>query len=179
MTRFTVSAPEGRPINKLSLSPDGRSIAFTAGNQLYVRALDSLEARPVFEMRGPGAPFWSSDGRFLGLASGGKLNTIQIADGKASTLWDVNTSMAGTWGPDGTILIGLIGDGVFRVHSATGVSSRVTTVDATRDETRHIMPQFLPDGRHFLYVAGSATPGAQLTLRRIAEPPASALGSWR
>lgn len=160
VTRFTVSGPEGRQINKLSLSPDGRSIAFTSGNQLYVRALDSLEARPVFAMRGSGAPFWSSDGRFLGLASGGKLNTIQIADGKSVTLWDVNTSMAGTWGPDGTILIGLIGDGIFRVHSATGVSSRVTTVDATRDETRHIMPQFLPDGRHFLYVAGSATPGA-------------------
>jgi hypothetical protein len=33
-------------------------------------------------------------------------------------------------------------------------------LDASRAETSHALPQFLPDGRHFLYLAASARPGA-------------------
>ncbi|HEY2017685.1 MAG TPA: protein kinase [Bryobacteraceae bacterium] len=160
VTRFTVSSPDGNPITRPSLSPDGRRIAFRAGGQLYVRTLDSLESHVLPEGRGNGSPFWSADGRFVAVVSGGKLRAIDLGSGTASTLWDINTTLAGAWGPDGNILIGAIGDGIFRVHAATRVANRLTSVDPDRNESRHLLPQFLPDGRHFLFVAGSPAVGA-------------------
>jgi hypothetical protein len=35
----------------------------------------------------------------------------------------------------------------------------VTSFDSSRTETAHALPQFLPDGRRFLYLASSARPG--------------------
>ena len=158
-TRLTIAMPNGTSITRHSLSPDGRSIAFTAGGQLYIRGLDSPEAKPI-PLRGNGIPFWSPDSRFVAMASGGKLRFADIAKGTNYDLWEVNTNLAGSWGPDGTILIGVIGDGIFGVHAVSGATLRATTVDKGRDESRHMHPQFLPDGRHFLFVAGSPTAGA-------------------
>jgi len=70
--------------------------------------------------------------------------------------------MRGAWGSDGTIVIGLIGDAVYRVPVATGVLTPVTKLDPARDETRHMLPQFLPDGRRFLFIAGANRPEASM-----------------
>jgi len=147
------------PPSKVSLSPDGRTLAYLAGGRLFVRGVDSTTARTLDEIRGNGSPFWSPDGRFLAAVLGGKLTTVDVEGGKASRLWEVNTALPGTWGPDGSILIGAIGDGIWRVSAVTGNAERATELDTAHGETRHLMPQFLPDGRHFLFTAGSATPG--------------------
>jgi hypothetical protein len=160
--RFNVVAPDGA-IMKLRLSPDGRNLVFLAGGRLYLRSLDSQESRVLpGDRRGNGTPFWSPDSRFIAFPSAGKLNIVDLNDGKTTPVWDVNTTLAGSWSRDGTILIGLIGDGIYRVQSATGLASRVTTVDSSRAESRHLTPQFLPDGRHFLFTAGSATGASAL-----------------
>src|SRR6185369_10527804 len=56
-------------------------------------------------------------------------------------------------------LIGKIGDGIFRVSQKGGELVRVTKLDNERGETRHMMPQFMPGGRRFLYLAGTSKPG--------------------
>ena len=61
---------------------------------------------------------------------------------------------AGTWNDDGTIVFGSASTkGLQRVSADGGALSQVTTLDAPTKETAHLWPQFLPDGRHFLYLA--------------------------
>ncbi|HLK64815.1 MAG TPA: protein kinase [Bryobacteraceae bacterium] len=156
VTRFTVWPPGDGNVTRLALSPDGRSVAFTSGGQLFVRAFDSLEPRLLEGTEGAGTPFWSPDGRQLAFSAKGELKIIP-ADGSQTpvSLCPVNTNMRGDWRSDGTILIGLIGDGIFRVSVATKTIAQVTRIDPERDETRHLLPQFLPDGRRFLFIAGA------------------------
>ena len=113
-------------------------------------------------VRGVGTPFWSPDGRRLALAANGKLWTIELRTGVATTMADVNTNLNGCWGPAGSILIGLVGDGVFRISEFGGPLTRVTTLDSARDETRHLGPQFLPVDQRFLFTAGGSKPGASV-----------------
>ena len=44
---------------------------------------------------------------------------------------------------------------LFKVPAAGGVPARLTQLDPTRAEIGHAWPQFLPDGRHYLYLARS------------------------
>ena len=60
---------------------------------------------------------------------------------------------APTWGRDGTILFTQFVEGIYRVSGEGGTPARVTTVDKTRRELNHYWPEFLPDGRHFMYLA--------------------------
>ncbi|HEV3197963.1 MAG TPA: protein kinase [Bryobacteraceae bacterium] len=171
VTRFTVWPPGDGNVTRLSLSPDGRSVAFVSGGRLFVRAFDSLEPRALDGTEGAGTPFWSPDGRSLAFAAKGELRTIRVDAGLPVTLCKVNTNMRGAWGSDGTIIIGLIGDGVFRVPVATGVLTPVTRLYPARAETRHMLPQFLPDGRRFLFVAGANRPEASLLYAGSVDSP--------
>jgi hypothetical protein len=40
-----------------------------------------------------------------------------------------------------------------RVPSVGGTPAALTTLDAEKKEGAHIWPQFLPDGRHFIYIS--------------------------
>jgi len=42
-----------------------------------------------------------------------------------------------------------------RVSQAGGEAVSLTALDRTRQELGHAFPQFLPDGRHFLYFVSS------------------------
>src|SRR5688572_13903002 len=57
-------------INLMSISPDGRAVAFTsqAGDEsaLFVRSLDSSEVHKIEGTEGAAGPFWSPDGAWLG-----------------------------------------------------------------------------------------------------------------
>lgn len=159
VTRFTVAAPGGGNITRLRLSPDGRSLAFVAGGRIHIRSFDSLEARVLEGTEGAGSPFWSPDGRSLAFPAAGKLKVIDIAGGIPRVLAEVNTVVAGAWGPDGTLLIGVVGDGLFRVSAAGGPLTRLTQLDRAHNESRHLLPEFLPGGRKFLFTAGAVRAG--------------------
>jgi hypothetical protein len=158
-TRLTLYAPDIKMAGRISVSPDGGRIAYSSGNRIWVRSLSDSEPRPIDATEGASAPFWSPDGKFLAFTGGGRLRKIPVNGGVPQSLCSVNTNMGGAWGPNGDILIGQIGDGIFRVPESGGDLVRITQPDPMKNETRHMLPQFLPGGRRFLYVAGSDKPG--------------------
>jgi eukaryotic-like serine/threonine-protein kinase len=162
VTRFTVTSPGLGGTTRLNLSPDGRSLAFVAGGRIHVRSLDSSDVRVLQGTEGSGTPFWSPDSRHLAFAAAGTLKLIDAAGGPTRILAPVNTNLGGTWGADGTILIGLVGDGIYRVDAAGGPLTRLTELDRSHDESRHLMPQFLPGGRRFLFLAGATKAGESM-----------------
>ena len=159
LTRFTVTSSEPGGITRLNVSPNGRSLAFVAGGRIHVRSFDSSEERVLEGTAGSGTPFWSPDNRFLAFAAAGRLKLIDSAGGPTRILAEVNTNLGGSWSENGTILIGLVGDGLYRVAAAGGPLTRLTELDQGRDESRHLMPQFLPGGRRFLFIAAGRKTG--------------------
>ena len=103
--------------------------------------------------------FWSPDSRFIGFQSGGKLAKIEISGGPAQTMCDVQgTVVGGSWNRDGVIVFADTTRGLMQVSAAGGVASPLTAIDPSRKEVVHVLPSFLPDGRHFLYLRASSIP---------------------
>jgi len=146
----------------MALSPDGRRIAFVApqpggSNVLWVRPLDGLSAQPLAGTEGASYPFWSPDSRFLGLFADGKLKKIQTSGGPPQTLTDAQSGRGGSWNREGVILFSPTSRApIHRVSFSGGASVAVTELAGSPVEFSHRWPSFLPDGRHFLYLAMSA-----------------------
>ena len=159
--RFTLAAPPHTNYGEsLALSPDGRQVAFVVTGDpaeagLWVRSLDSVSARKLPDTDEASFPFWSPDSHYIGFFAHGKLKKIEVAGGPSQTLADASADpRGGTWGPDGTILFGPnTTSSLFRVLATGGPATPVTELDKTRGQTTHRWPWFLPDGRHFLYLA--------------------------
>jgi len=163
--RYQIPPPGATVAQHMALSPDGRHLAFVANNggptQVWVRAMDTLEARPLASTDGASYPFWSPDGAYLGFFTEGKLKKIAIAGGPPQTLCDATTGRGGTWNRDGMILFSPgPGSVIFRVSAAGGIPSPVTKLPQNGSGAGHRFPAFLPDGVHFLYNAGSDKPDA-------------------
>jgi len=168
--RFAVRAPVGTrfpwvPQNNLfAVSPDGRRLAFVARSAdgrdfLWVRSLAEPSAVTLPGTEGAAAPFWSPDSRFIAFFADGKLKKIDSSGGPPITLCEAGGDYpSGSWGSGHSILfaaatqpfISLVADG-------GGVPGVVLKADASRQERAIRSPSFLPDGRHFLYLASSPT----------------------
>ena len=143
----------------VALSPDGRSVVFSARtadgkNQLWIRPLDALSARPLPGTESATMPFWSPDSRYVAFFAGGKLKKVDAVGSPPITLCDAPQGRGGTWNQDGVIVFAPTNAGpLHRVSAAGGTSNPVTSLDRTAGATSHRVPWFLPDGRHFLYLA--------------------------
>ena len=141
------------------LSPDGLRIAFVArgddGKQmLWVRALDALTAQPLAGTEDANHPFWSPDSRFLGFFSTGKLRKIDANGGPPQALCDATGGRGGAWSINGTIVFTPSPtDVIYKVPAAGGAPVAVTEFDTKTSESSHRFPIFLPDGKHFLFLA--------------------------
>ncbi len=159
--------PSLRLTGLFALSPDGRQLAFVATGddripRIWIRYMNSLEMRslPGTESVG-GLMFWSPDSRFIAFAAGGKLRKIAISGGPAETVCVLNkTGVGGSWNRDGVIIFGQFGDTVMRVSASGGVATSLTVLDTSHGDVAHTGPQFLPDGRHFIYYRDTGTDGA-------------------
>jgi eukaryotic-like serine/threonine-protein kinase len=169
LVRFFVSPPEKVVLTDSPLpaiSPNGELLAFggvdrDGTSRIWVRPMASLTAEPVQGTEGAHSLFWSPDSRSLGFFAGGKLKTVQLHSGPPRALCDVSAVQrpVGTWNRDGVILFNSLDRrGLYRVAVTGGEARPVTTLDPARQEVEHLWPQFLPDGRHFIYVVQSARP---------------------
>jgi len=160
------SPPEARIVSGGVLSPDGRYLAFiarddVAGNTaLWVRSLESSRLERLAGTDGAGKPFWSPDSRRIGFFANGKLKTIDAAGGAPRTVADVDVVVAGgTWSADDTILFALWSSGLYAVPaSGDGPVETVAKLDREARDIAFAWPQFLPDGRRFLYQIVSLDP---------------------
>jgi eukaryotic-like serine/threonine-protein kinase len=163
--RTVINAPEKTSFNLAGdfagppvLSPDGTSIVFAATgtngkSTLWLRAMNSLDARQLPDTEGAFFPFWSPDSRSVGFFASGKLKTIDLSSNTAQEVCVAEYGRGGAWGAGGVILFSPTPAApMMRVSASGGTPVAITTVDTTK-HTSHRWPFFLPDGKHFLYFA--------------------------
>ncbi len=165
MARFDVAAPEDlTSIDMPRVSPDGRYIAFNATDasgktRIWVRPLNALSARALEGTDGTTRPFWSPDSKFLAFFAEGKLKKVEVTGGPPQKICDAPTGADGSWSSEGVILFdGVTGDPIQRVSAAGGTPAVEVKPDPARKETQVAWPEFLPDGKHFLYMASGQKP---------------------
>ena len=132
--RFSIDTPPMPSPHSMAISPDGRSVAFTAfvrpngPAMLFVRRIGSLDSQPV-----PGTedvstavdfvPFWSPDSQSLGFhaPASGKLKIVDVAGGHPRVLCDVPSTLfqGGAWNQHNDIVFSS-GDRLYRVPAAGG-----------------------------------------------------------
>jgi len=142
-----------------ALAPDGSAIAYAASGyvdimeeSLYVRELDQTEARKLPGTEGASYPFWSPDGKEIGFFAGGFLRRVPRGGGAARTICAAANGRGGSWSSNGTIVFAPGPySALMRVSASGGEPVEATRLADGGKERSHRFPQFLPDGRHFLF----------------------------
>jgi len=143
----------------LAVSPDGSQVVFSAvssdgKNQLWLRPLNSPNAQLLAGADNAMFPFWSPDSKALGFFAAGKLRKVEISGGPATELADAPNARGGTWNRDGVIVFAPTPYELQQIPAAGGTPRPFERVGSKSTARRY--PWFLPDGRHFLYLYGSA-----------------------
>ena len=157
--QFSTGFGAGAPV----ISPDGSKLAFVARNEqgkpmLYVQPLSSPTAQPLAGTEDPSHPFWSPDSRSLGFFAGNLVKRIEADGGPAQTVCAAASTneRGGAWSASGTILFGY-GSTVSplsRVSAGGGTPAPALKFES--GENAHRWPQFLPDGKHFLFFVNTS-----------------------
>jgi Tol biopolymer transport system component len=167
LVRFSVSPPEGASlytggwIVPFAVSPDGRWLAFTATSEdgrsrLWMRPLGSEIAQAIAGTEGATSPFWSPASDWLGFAARGAWYRVRVPGGAPEIIgagrFYTNAAPNPAWGDDVILYVG--GNGaLFQMPVQGGQATARTKLDRSTNERGHAWPQFLSDGRRFLYLA--------------------------
>ncbi|MGH8648697.1 MAG: TolB family protein, partial [Burkholderiales bacterium] len=141
--------------------PDGQSIVYVADNQLYLRRLGDVEARPIAGTnQDVNTPFFSPDGQWIGfnVVPEAKLKKIAVTGGASVTIAEVDNPYGASWGPDNQILVGQGTEGIVRVSANGGTPELV--IPAREGEQAEGL-QLLPDGDSVLFSVTTASGNAR------------------
>jgi eukaryotic-like serine/threonine-protein kinase len=166
LMRVAIELPRGLRLNPEppQISPDGRYVAVTGRqtgekDRVWIRPLDGAAFRPLGSTDGASGVFWSADSSVLAFFAAGTLKRVGVSGGSPQSLYVLEQSdftVGGSWNRDGVMLFSKgapsVRHEIFSLSSAGGTPTAVTTPGASRSE-RHFHPQWLPDGRRFLFVA--------------------------
>jgi hypothetical protein len=146
------------PTPKLALSPDGRHLVFLAAGadgvaRLWLRPLDSAEARPLAGTEDATDPFWSPDSRNIAFFARETLQKVDLSGGAPQVISQGSiAARGGSWSSSGVI--------VFNPDSLTGLmrvpESGGTAVSLNRDAGDPLIggarfPRFIGDTERFLF----------------------------
>ena len=172
VTRFAIPTPSTlSAVTWPRISPDGTTLCFTAQdssgrNGLWLRHLNSLEPHLLVYLEGasgtnPSRPFWSPDSKHLAYFEGSQLKKVSVAGGLSQLVCQAANGSDGAWGSSGVIIFdGNTSDSIRQVPAAGGTPQAATKIDREAKENFCAWPTFLPDGEHFLYLAGLDTASA-------------------
>lgn len=146
------------------VSPDGKYIVFGAKSEsdkkvrLYLRALGADRAVALDGTENAQYPFWSPDSEWLGFFDRTEgLKKLMVSGGPTQTLCTATNAKGGSWSENGEIIFAPIYNSPLMVVSAQGGEPRpITSLENDTGMDSHRHPQFLPDGRHYLYFARGA-----------------------
>ena len=164
---FSLPAPPGTRLKQVAIAPDGQSLVFAAEaasgeSHLWLRRLDSRDARKLEGTAGAHEPFWSPDSRFIGFFTEAQLWKLEAATGAVEALAATTDTRGGAWRPDGTIVFG--GARLNRLSASGGAVSTALDVDGASGENNLRYPSFLPDWSHVLYYSRNAKDRARAGL---------------
>jgi Tol biopolymer transport system component/predicted Ser/Thr protein kinase len=180
--RFEIAPqPELTQVGSPRLSPDGLHMAFhgidgEGNSQIWLRDLDSLEARPIAGTEGAGTgaenesrPIWSPDSRYIAFFIGTKLKKVPVSGGPAQTICEAGGA-DGSWSTLGEIVFdGTAADPLWRVSAAGGIAKPEVSPSDLDGVTSVGWPEFLPDGRRFLYISEPDGGGTKMMLHTLDE----------
>jgi Tol biopolymer transport system component len=161
--RFRINAPDG--VNTIAwprISPDGRTLAFMATDssgtlRIWVRPMDTNDSRPLPTTEGATRMFWSPDSRSLAYMNQGELRRVSIDGGPSTPIAKVAGGSDGSWGEGAVLLDGNIQDSIRVVPASGGEARPATRIERKAGDGGIAWPSFLPDGKHFLAVASTAS----------------------
>ena len=166
ITRTAITLPPGQELAGLesgpavAISPDGTRLTYVArqnGNQqLYLRPMDSQEAKPIPGTEGAVNPFFSPDGQWVGFFAGGNLKKVPVSGGAALTLAIVALPRGASWGSQGIIAFAPTTDGALQQVPEAGGTPQLLTRLEKRDNSQR-WPEFLPGGQAILFAASATT----------------------
>ena len=160
--RFSIPLPDGVRFTStgqrlVAVSPDGKRMAHTGNNQLYLREMDATVSAPIrgtetTNTSGARNPFFSPDGQWIGYWAEGKLQKISINGGAPVALCHVNRISGASW-TDDDIVFAQGREGVWRVSANGGEPENIVPVDP--DARMASGPQLLPGGKAVLFTYAS------------------------
>ena len=157
--KFSVIQPENTSYPGMSsVSPDGRYLTFSAvgpegKRMLWLRPLDALHATLIQGSEGASAPFWSPDSQSIAFFGGKFLMKVRITGGTPEVICQAEAEPGGgSWNRDGIIVFApSLSDGFYRVAASGGKPQQLFKLDESKSERADLWPQFLPDGKHFVF----------------------------
>jgi Tol biopolymer transport system component len=162
VTRFALTLGEGQQFTaigaqSLAVSPDGTRFVYVANNQLYLRSLSDLEARPVpgtQQAMTPLVPVFSPDGQSIAFYSNvdRAIKKIAVSGGAAVTICPASPLLGMTW-DSGWIVFGQGSQGILRVSANGG---QPTVLASVKSNERAASPQVLPGGDWVLFTVATA-----------------------
>jgi eukaryotic-like serine/threonine-protein kinase len=167
VTRMVLNLPPGQQLaglelgSSVALSPDGTHLVYVARQsgtqQLYLRAMDDPEGKPIPGTEGAVNPFFSPGGQWVGFFTGGTLKKVSVSGGAPLALGDAAQALGASWGSRGMIALATAAAGVLQqVPDAGGMPHPLTHIE--KGENTHRWPEFLPGGTSVLFTAGMAGP---------------------
>jgi eukaryotic-like serine/threonine-protein kinase len=157
--RVDIATPPSSDPLSLAISADGQKVVFAALSdgqpRLWLRSLDSTDARPLPGTDRGRVPFWSADGRSIGFFTDGTFKRLDLETGLVRDLLNAVISSGGAWNHEGVILLSM--GNVQPIRRVLVDGGEPIAVTRNVAGSSHRTPRFLPDGRHFLYTVASSS----------------------
>ena len=169
------------PTPKLALSPDGRHLVFLAAGadgvaRLWLRPLDSTDARPLTGTEDATDPFWSPDSRNIAFFARGALRKTDLNGGAPQELSQGSiATRGGSWSSSGFILFNPDNSsGLMRVPESGGTAESLGAFGGGR------YPNFIGDSERFVFQRREGGPEGRLYVGSLDGASATPLveSSW-